>query len=175
MIHYGGLLSCRPRSAIGLRAILLDYFGLGVEILQFRGRWLALEPSSQSRLAEGKAAKRLGVDAVIGERTWDIQGLFRVRLGPLTLKQFREFMPDRTRASGKGGGAAFKLANLVRLYAGPEFDFEVQLVLKAAQVPPCRLPEGRATGAILGWDSWLISGPMDVDADDAVFSDVDLE
>ena len=174
LIHYAGLLSKRPRSAIGLRAILLDYFGLGVEILQFRGRWLALDPSSQSRLAEGKAGKRLGVDAVIGERAWDIQGLFRVRLGPLTLKQFREFLPDRSRTSDENAGAAFLLAHLVRLYAGLEFDFDLQLVLKAAEVPQCRLPEGAAEGPTLGWDCWITCGPLDLDADDAVFSDIDL-
>ena len=47
LIHYSGLLSHRPRSAAGLRAILLDYFGLGVEIEQFRGRWLPLAPASR--------------------------------------------------------------------------------------------------------------------------------
>ena len=175
LIHYAGLFASRPRSAIGLRAILLDYFGLGVEILQFRGRWLPLDPASQSRLAPGKAGKRLGVDAVIGERVWDVQGLFRVRLGPLSLEQFRAFLPDRSRASKGGGAPAFLLAHLVRLYAGPEFDFDLQLVLKAAEVPQCRLPTGRAEGPILGWDCWITSAPPDRDAEDAVFTDVDLE
>jgi type VI secretion system protein ImpH len=172
LVHYSGLLSNRPRSAIGLEAILHDYFGLGVEILQFRGRWLALEPASQSRLASGKAGNRLGVDAVIGERAWDIQGLFRVRLGPLTYGQFLEYLPDRSR--GRGSEAPFLLAHLVRLYAGPEFDFDLQLVLKVGEVPQCRLPVGGSVGAILGWNSWLASEPLAADADDAVFSDVDL-
>lgn len=174
LIHYAGLLSRRPASAIGLRAILLDHFGLGVEILQFRGRWLSLDPSSQSRLAEGRAGNQLGVNTVVGERAWDIQGLFRVRLGPLSIGQFREFLPHRSRATGEGIGAAFLLAHLVRLYAGTEFDFDLLLVLKAAEVPQCRLPEGPADGPILGWDCWVTCGPLEVDAADAVFPDVDL-
>jgi len=170
LIHYAGLLAQRPRSAVGLRAILLDYFGLGVEIRQFRGRWLALEPTSRSRLAPGRASSnRLGVDAVIGERVWDVQGLFRVRLGPMSFEQFRAFLPDRTR-----GEAAFLLAHLVRLYVGPELDFDLQLVLKAAEVPRCRLPVGDAEGPVLGWDCWLAGAPLEADADDAVFADTDL-
>ena len=169
LVHYSGLLSRRTRSADGLRAILLDYFGLPVEILQFRGRWLAIDPRSRTRLAEGRASNRLGVDAVIGERVWDVQSLFRVRLGPLTYGQFRAFLPDRSR-----GRAAFLLAHLVRLYVGPELDFDLQLVLEAGEVPQCQLPIGLDEGPVLGWNSWLSSAPPVEDADDAVFADSDL-
>ncbi len=170
LIHFAGLFAQRPRSATGLRAIVLDYFGLDVEILQFRGRWLPLEPTSQSRLAGGRgASNQLGVDVVIGERVWDVQGAFEVRLGPLTYAQFRSFLPDRAR-----GTSAFLLAHLVRLYVGPELDFDLRLVLKAAEVPQCRLPVGAATGFVLGWDCWLAGAPLAVDADDVAFGDAEL-
>ena len=170
LIHYSGLFAQRPRSAVGLQAILRDYFGLAVAVEQFQGRWLALEPRNQSRLSGGvRGNNQLGVDVVVGEHVWDVQGSFRVRLGPLTYLQFRSFLPDRVR-----GTAAFLLAHLVRLYVGPELDFDLQLILRAAEVPQCQLPVGPATGPVLGWDCWLASAPLRADADDVVFGDGQL-
>jgi len=56
LLYYGGLLAQRPRSAVGLEAILRDYFQLPVEIRQFHGQWLVLDPENQTRLGEGGAA-----------------------------------------------------------------------------------------------------------------------
>ena len=171
LIHYSGLFAQRPRSAVGLRAILRDYFGLAVEVEQFRGRWLLLEPSSQSRLIDGtRGSNQLGANVVVGEHVWDVQGSFRIQLGPLTYREFRAFLPDRRR-----GASAFLLAQLVRLYVGPELDFDLQLILRADEVPQCQLPVGPATGPVLGWDCWLASGPLPVDASDVVFDATDLD
>src|SRR5262249_43832137 len=37
LLYYGGLLAQRPRNAVALEAILADYFGLPVRVLQFQG------------------------------------------------------------------------------------------------------------------------------------------
>jgi len=49
------------------------------------------------------------------------------------------------------------LQALVRFFAGNEFDFEVQLVLKREQVPGCELGRGDQTAPRLGWLTWSIS------------------
>ena len=35
----------------------------------------------------------IGVNFILGERVWDVQSRFRVRLGPLKYDEFYRFMP----------------------------------------------------------------------------------
>ncbi len=158
---YAGLLSRQHRSAVGLESMLRDYFGLDVTVEQFRGQWLYLEPENQSCLTEGGNVQ-LGVNVIAGERFWDMQGRFRVRLGPLNYEQFRDFLPS---------GTAFRpLAHLSRLYAGEQFDIDVQAVLLAAEVPWCTLGGSADEGARLGWNTWIRNRDLTHDAYDAVFA-----
>jgi type VI secretion system protein ImpH len=172
LLYYGGLIGHRPRCVVSLVALLRDYFQLPVLLRQFHGQWLRLEPSNQSRLGEGGWNYELGVNTVAGERVWDVQSKFRLRLGPLRFAQFNEFLPDRAPLMERK--ALFLLSHLVRLYVGPELDFDVQLVLRAAEVPECRLAEGAPIGALLGWNTWLRSLQFPHDADDAVFEGEEL-
>lgn len=164
LIYYSGFLAQRPRNASNLGALVGDYFQLPAAIGQFQGQWLMLERADQTCLG---AHGTLGVDAVAGSRVWDVQSRFRVRLGPLSRGQFEDFLPDRTHVPQRK--SLFILAQLVRLYAGPELDFDLQLVLAAHEVPSCRLG-GDGFGARLGWNTWLQSKPREHDADDAVFA-----
>ncbi len=173
LLYYGGLLRQRPRNAVGLEALLADYFNLPVQVQQFQGRWLPLDPENRSRMAHGEMNTQLGVSAVAGERVWDVEGKFRIRLGPMKFATFQSFLPDRSPVSERK--SLFVLSQLVRFYIGPELDFDVQLVLLAAEVPPCRLVADNPT-ARLGWNTWvgwLGSRPRDRDADEAVFDEVE--
>ena len=93
----------------------------------------------------------------------------RIRLGPLSYFQFLQFLPDRSPERSRK--AIFLLGHLVRLYVGPELDYDVQVILQAADVPPLQLTESPALGPgpRLGWNTWVCSGPLDRDADDAAF------
>ncbi|RMF87369.1 MAG: type VI secretion system baseplate subunit TssG, partial [Nitrospinota bacterium] len=64
-----------------------------------------------------------------------------------------------------------RLVQLTRFFAGQEYDFEVQLVLKATEVPRCRLGESGEHAPRLGWSAWLKDGEFRRDAEDAVFAD----
>jgi type VI secretion system protein ImpH len=167
LLHYSGFFAHRPRCAVALEALLQDYFALPVQVLQFQGQWLVLDPANRSRVGGEGANNQLGVNLVVGERVWDVQGKIRLRLGPLDYAQFNEFLPDRAAVPARK--AFFLLCHLVRLYVGPELDFDVQLVLKAEDVPACRLDAGAEAGARLGWNTWIHSQPLADDADDAVF------
>src|SRR5260221_7797947 len=113
ILHYAGLLARRPRTAAGLSAVLADYFQAPVEVRQFHGQWLQLEPPDQSQLGCELGHCRLGEDMVIGERIWDVEGHIRIRLGALDYKQFVDFLPYR--AAVTESKAVFLLSHLTRL------------------------------------------------------------
>ncbi|TWA70025.1 type VI secretion system protein ImpH [Azospirillum brasilense] len=161
LVHYAGHLSQRRASAAALEAMLSGDLGLPVRIEQFQGAWLALPEAEQSRL--GGAFCTLGVDAMAGERAWDVQSRFRVVIGSVSYADFDALLP--------GGARLERVAALTRFQAGEALEFDVQLILKREEVPECRLvaPGASAFQPRLGWNTWLKSGDMEADVEDAVF------
>lgn len=159
LAFYAGHFAHRPRTAGALARLLSDYFQQPALIAQFQGQWSSLTRSEQSRLGAAGPFNQLGVDAVLGSRLFDVQGAFRVCLGPLNYQEFVGFLPDGARLA--------QLTALTLSYAGPALSFDVRLTLKAAEIPPLRL--SAATAPRLGWNSWLPATGPRADADDAVF------
>jgi type VI secretion system protein ImpH len=172
LLYYAGLLAHRPRCAVSLERMLEDYFGLAVRVLQFEGKWLQLDRESQSRLSAGAGNSELGVNVVAGERVWNVRSKIRIRLGPLTYEQFVSFIPDQSPVPQRK--VFFKLMHLVRLYVGPELEVDVQLVLRASEIPRCQMLQSRADGPRLGWNCWTTSKPVGRDSEDAVFAGVEM-
>jgi len=153
LIYYGGLFAQRPHSASAISAVLSDYFDVPARVEQFSGQWLELDEGSRTRL--GEANSELGYNTVAGTRVWDNQSKFRLVFGPLSFKKFADLLPV---------GSAFKPAmELVRLLAGMEYDFDVQPVLKAEEVPACVLTTRARRRPQLGWTSWLKTRPFEKD------------
>jgi type VI secretion system protein ImpH len=164
LLYYAGLFAQRPRNATNLRLLLADYFDVAVEVQQFRGQWLPIPEADQTQLG---TLGTLGVNAVAGSQVWDCASRFRVRLGALTYSRFEDMLPDRAPIAERK--TFFLVAQLARLFVGPELDFDVQLVLAAVEVPEAELADTSGAGPRLGWNVWLISEtPPDV-VDDAVF------
>ena len=154
LLFYAGLLAQQPRSAEALKLILRDYFGVPVEIEQFLGAWYRLDEESQCNLDDYSFdSQQLGFGAVVGDEIWDPQSRIRVVLGPLPLKRYLDFLPS--------GSAFLPLRDMVQFFAGDEFDFEVQLILKAGEVPPCELGALGETSPQLGWVSWAKTRSME--------------
>ena len=158
---YSGHLSQQRRSAVGLESLLRDFFGVPVQIHQFFGQWLCLDREYQTQLVLGGNTE-LGVTAIVGERVWDVQSKFRIELGPLTYSQFTKFLPS--------GSAHRPLAHLARLYAGLEFDMDLQLALRADEVPQCKLGAGSLGGTQLGWDTWIRCAEFTTSRSEPVFN-----
>ena len=157
-LFYSGRLACQTRNAEGLGAIVQDYFGMPTQIQSFFGQWLQLPPASICRLGEAPASGSLGVTTIVGSRFWDCQLKFRIRLGPMKFAEWQRFIPI---------GKSFRqLKCWVMNYVAEEFFWDIQLVLKAAEVPEISL--GQA--GLLGWTSWLKSMPFKRDADDLVLN-----
>lgn len=151
LLRFAGLLARGPRPAAAVEQILGAALRRKVTIEQFRESWSRLPAEEQTRLPDRRnpagAFCRLGSDVVIGERAWDVQGGFRVHVGPLTYREFVAFMPETPDAR--------RLADLVRLLAGPDFDFDVAAHLRAAEVPSLRLAEKGDYTPRLGWNTWI--------------------
>ncbi len=153
LLLYGGLIGQHPHSASALEAILGDHFEVPVKTEQFSGQWLDIDEDSLSRL--GKTNSELGVNTIIGTRFWDRQSRFRVKFGPLTFRQFRTFIPN--------GSAFLPAGQLTRFLAGLEFDFDIQLILNAQEVPVCQIVSREEEAQMLGWTTWLKTQPFRAD------------
>ena len=165
LLHYAGLLAMRPRSADRLAALASDWLGRRVEVVQFAGAWLSLPPDQRTRMPVGRRAgafNRLGMDAAIGVRAWDVQARVVLRIGPLDRAAFNALLPDRP--------ALRRLVALVRAYLGFETGFAVNPVLAENAVPALELGGGDAPPR-LGWNTWLPAPGLGrlVPAADAVF------
>ncbi len=163
LAYYTGLLSSRVRSAVSLRGALEDYFQVPVEIVQFAGRWYRLDAGTRTQLERGEKtdSECLALGAVVGDEVWNEQARVRIRLGPLTLRQYVDFLP--------AGSAYAPLKALARFYARDELDFEVQLVLRKEEAPPCELGREDETAAKIGWTSWAKTAPMEKNPEETVF------
>lgn len=163
LLFYAGLFAAWPRSADRLEMILSDWLGRPVEVEQFAGAWLALEPGQMSALPAGDRPGQfcqLGVDAAAGSRAWDTQARVILHVGPLDLAGFEAMLPDCSLLR--------RLAALVRAYLGFETDFAVNPILAAADVPPLWI--SAAAPPRLGWNSWLpTAGAREDDAAEARF------
>ena len=161
LIGYEGLLAQYPRSAAAFRQILSDYFQISVEVEPFAGSWRTLDPGFRTCLSEGYSrSEQLGVGMVLGDEVWDQQSVVRVRLGPLTLEQYKEFLP--------GGSAHEPLKSLSRFFCGDDLDVEAQLVLRREDVPRFSLGAEGVPPVQLGWVCWMFSKPLDRDPDETV-------
>ncbi len=164
VLYFAGLFGQRNRSSVGLEAILRDVLDTDVRIEQFVGCWIPVPSHEQSRLSATRAIfARLGQDAMVGSRTWDAQGTFRVVVGPVRRAQMRALMPH--------GAALRQMVDLVRAYVGPELGFDVRVIVAKEDVPDLRFAAGSDDDAPrLGWNSWAKSLPALVDAHDILLN-----
>ena len=160
LAFYSGLLSQHPRSAQGLQQLLHDHFQVPVIIEQFVGKWIKVSDSNLARFDDTETpSMQLGIGTVIGDEVWDQQSTVRVKLGPLTRRQYQDFLPQ-----GKGYVA---LKALLKFYSN-EVDFEVQLVLKREEAPSLQLTGDGENNLALGWMTWIKNAPLQRDPAETV-------
>ena len=99
-------------------------------------------------------AAALGAAVTAGRKLRDRQCKFRIVLGPLTLAQYRSFLP--------GGTAWLHLRDWVRQYVGLDLLWDVQLCLARTQAPEPRLGQR----VPLGVAAWIGRRPANTDCSD---------
>ncbi|MBE1283383.1 MAG: type VI secretion system baseplate subunit TssG [Rhodobacteraceae bacterium] len=149
--HFAGLLAQGPKNAEGLRSILQGFFGAEVEVEEFVGCWLYLEPDDRWQMGQ---PAQLGRTASVGDRVWSRSAKFRLRIGPLDYDEYMRLLP--------GGASLKRLRALVRNYAGDALDWDVNLILRGQDVPEPQLGETMR----LGQTSWIGETDKTQDAGD---------
>ncbi|MCC2972907.1 type VI secretion system baseplate subunit TssG [Massilia sp. IC2-476] len=143
--YFAASVRQRPASSVQLARVLSEYFGQHIVAEQFVGRWYDVPPAQQTTLGSDNAV--LGVGTIAGARVWQRDLRLRLVVGPLDRDGFNGFLP--------GGLAARALRSMLAMFTGLSLEYEVELVLLAADVRNVRLEgeEGR-----LGWDAYLVEG-----------------
>lgn len=162
LLGRAGLLSMRPAGQSAIEGLVESLIGIPARVEQFLPTWYAMDADDRTRL--GMQNSTLGSDLSLGSEVCLAQWRFRVRIGPMDFPTYRSLLP--------GNQACDTLASAIRIAVGPEFDFELNLVLDAAAVPPLRLGTSHEAepACRLGWSSWLDRGRVECDADDAIFT-----
>lgn len=161
LLYYAGALAPHTRPAAALEGLIADYFGVPVQVEQFVGAWYRLEDTAYCVLGDEDEAGMLGT-AVVGDEVWDAQARIRLRVGPLTRRQYDALLPTGT------GWAA--LNALARFYVGDQMDVDIRLVLAHDEVRGCELGAAEEDALPLGWTTWLGSAPMTRDPDDTMLT-----
>lgn len=155
---FSGRLACQTKHPEGLEAVLTEYFGLPAKLNEFVGEWLSLPKNDIFRMGENPSSGTLGGSIILGTQVWSCQHKFRVVMGPMGYEDYLGLLPDADRIR--------RLVALVRNYAGDEWAWDVNLVLKREEVPRLSL-DGQSR---LGWTAWLGDRTAETDADDLVFT-----
>lgn len=158
LLPYAGLIAQKPHSTNAVENIIEDHFGVKARLDQFHGQWLTLEKRDVTAI--GLRSNILGDSAIVGNRIWDQQSKFRVKLGPMKFTNYLAFIPV--------GSAHRSLRSIVRFMVGFEFDFDVQLVLEKKQIPGTILTTRALRRPMLGWTSFLKTMPAKEDDEQLV-------
>ena len=165
--HFAAALRHRPASAASMARVLSDYFRQSIKVTQFVGRWYDVPDTQQSALGGNNAT--LGSTALVGARVWQRDLRMRLTIGPLAAAEFDAFLP--------GGKAALALEQMLTMFTGLCLEYEVRLVLRAADVAGITLADRHGVGQLghpgyggrLGWDSFLLTGGAATDRADVSY------
>jgi type VI secretion system protein ImpH len=164
ILSRAALIAMRPASTTALCGLVESLLGAPASIEQFLPCWYEVDESDLLRLGVGNTS--LGEDASLGSEVCLSQWRFRIRIGPMDLATYTSLLPE--------SDAFASLCSVLRLATGPEYDFELTMVLEKQAVPSLRLGGDGADSALdggrLGWSTWLEGGSREHDADDAVFT-----
>lgn len=149
-LYYAGLLAAQNKSPEILVNIVRDVLAVPVDVEEFVPRRLHLQTEDITRLAQ--ANSRLSISAVLGETVLECQSHFRLILGPLTLKQYRRFLPfselcqaliigSEQAVTDQNIDTAFLqnalplLKAIVKNFCGDEYSWDIVLKLDEPEIP----------------------------------------
>lgn len=148
LLRYIGLTTQSPRSAEGLRVLLMDGLGeTNLQLIQCVQR-VATIPEDQ-RLHLGQSGNVLGQNSYVGLEIADRMGKFRIQIGPADGDTLHRFLPDQ--------GRYREIVELIRFYLDQPLSWDLEIIVGAGEVEHACL--GMDQWSRLGWNTWIFSGP----------------
>ena len=145
LLKYAGILSQQPKTLLGLKTILLDYFtDIPVNVISCVHRHVDIEKKQRNLLGINNTV--LADDIYIGQKVDDRSGLFEVHIGPLNYDQFSQInlQPDDLNF----------VRELVRVFLVQPLECRIKLILEKGVVQPLSL--GGKPNAMLGLNAWMV-------------------
>ena len=149
MARYAGHLGRGICSAESLRSAIEGMFGFDTRIEQFRGEWYELPEDVRCRLPDEDHPQgvnnQLGMSTVIGSVCYQIQNKFGVVITPRSKDEFMSLAP--------GSKTLEELRSFIRMSAGSEQDFEIEVRLNDDNLSLRNLLESDGNMGLLGWNT----------------------
>ncbi|MCP3901507.1 MAG: type VI secretion system baseplate subunit TssG, partial [Desulfobacteraceae bacterium] len=142
LLRYTGLFIANSRSASGLKSMLKDAFnGIKIEIVQCSERQAIIPTEQRASLGDNIG---LGENTLLGEYNLDTVGSFKIKVGPVSLDDYRKFFPEQEYHK--------KLILLTQLYLSQPFDYDFEVMLDKKEHPKTTQP-GKGSWSGLGLDT----------------------
>lgn len=148
LLFYGAHFAQQSRNADSLAQMLSGHFEIEVSIEQFIGQWQDLQIDFQTRLpgfSNQGVNHCLGRNVVLGDKCWQVQSKFNVRLNIEDYATFMTFSPNSNKVKA--------MQHMVRFYVGLEMDFDIVVTIPAKILPPMQLLLGSEDPPQLGWNT----------------------
>jgi len=134
--------NCAPQDLIStLKAI----FNLPFEIEEFQPGWIDFDRQEQNQLAH---QVQLGVNALLGEASYQSDHRFKIWCGPLSYEQYLSLHPDKPRLAA--------ISHTIQRLTGGNYHYDIHLTLAETYSPSTTLSGNQQ----LGFTSWLVSETM---------------
>lgn len=154
LAYHAAALRQRPVSAASMADVVADYFGVPLRIESFVSTWHQRAGNEHSLLNRNNVC--LGQGAMLGARCRRRDLRVRLHLGPLTRAQFDDFLP--------GNSAGLALKSMLSLFGLPSVQYEIRLILRAADVHGSSLAgRGDRAAACLGQAARLLAAEASSD------------
>ena len=154
--HFGRTIC----SAESLRSSIAGMFGLEIEIEQFNGSWYDLPEDARCRMPDEEHPHGinncLGVNTVMGVRCYQAQSKFTVIAIPHSEEEFRALAP--------GSKTLEELKAFIRMSAGAEQDFDLEIRLCDKYFSMDNIFDPTKSEPLLGWNTYM--NPELIDGDE---------
>ena len=142
--EFSGLMQRQSNKVYALKTMLRCIFGFDFPIAEFLPEKFKLEAEQKTCLG-GKQPSLLGLNTFCGETVSQIDEKIEIEIGPLSHKEYLQFLPNQTLSS--------KLKRLLESWCSPTLQVDIRLKLKQQEQQAVRLgsdnPAGLSQGAFL--------------------------
>lgn len=145
-LFYANVLNRRHISRGVIEKTLRQIFKLPIKIQCNQGQWFSLPKTQQSKL--GQHFNQVGHNVALGQRYWNIQHKVMLVIGPLTLAEFAQFLPEKSSLKRLHAWLGLLLPN--------EIHYDLKFILHQDSIPESQLNHHHCA---LGHTTWLKSKP----------------